>query len=56
MSWDHLLTQPQYGTSQHWPYCQFSSCTGCLPPPLREVVHRPRFDLSLFRRDVPRTH
>jgi hypothetical protein len=49
------LSPPQYGTSMHWPYCQIASCTGCLPPPLPTVDDRPRFDLSLFRRDIPRT-
>lgn len=38
---------PQYGTSMHYPYCNQTGCTGCLPA--IRVIPEPELDLSIFR-------
>jgi hypothetical protein len=45
------MTPGQYGTSMHWPYCNYHNCTGCVPAPERNYVEpsRPLFDLQIFK-------
>lgn len=50
--WQEVNTflMPQYGTGMHYPYCQQSTCTGCLPE-VKIPYSEPQLDLSIFRRD-----
>jgi hypothetical protein len=43
------LLMPQYGTSMHYPYCNQSSCTGCLPPVRFEPE---KLDLAIFESPI----
>lgn len=54
MDLDEVLKHAEpvgYGTSMHYPHCNWQNCTGCVPEVPFELPKAPVLDMSIFRKE-----